>query len=212
MPPRHAVTMRVSRASQGHRDAAHAANVRRYALRGLGLEATWRRHLTVAPPSYRFDLQLEEDLIEEVVRLVGYDKFPDHAAVGPDVPKLLPSRDARPFVARRLLAGLGYQETINFSFVEESWERELAGNRADPVINPIASQMSVMRSCLLGSLLQVVKFNTGRRGQSCTGLRNRASFPARLSIVERWSIGCRIRPTHACRGSALARPTNMQWA
>jgi phenylalanyl-tRNA synthetase beta chain len=50
-----------------------------------------------------------------------------------------------------MLAGLGYQETINFSFVEERWERELAGN-ADPIrlLNPIASQMSVMRSSPAG--------------------------------------------------------------
>ncbi|MDO9479349.1 MAG: phenylalanine--tRNA ligase subunit beta, partial [Hydrogenophaga sp.] len=57
-----------------------------------------------------------------------------------------------------------YQETINFSFVEERWERELAGN-ANPIklLNPIASQMSVMRSSLLGSLVAVLKFNLDRR-------------------------------------------------
>jgi phenylalanyl-tRNA synthetase beta chain len=65
---------------------------------------------------------------------------------------------------RRSIAALGYQETINFSFVEERWEHELAGN-ANPIqlLNPIASQMSVMRTSLLGSLLQVVKFNTDRK-------------------------------------------------
>jgi phenylalanyl-tRNA synthetase beta chain len=62
------------------------------------------------------------------------------------------------------LAQLGYQETINFSFVEERWEHELAGN-AKPIqlLNPIASQMSVMRSSLIGSLLQVLKFNQARK-------------------------------------------------
>jgi len=65
---------------------------------------------------------------------------------------------------RRSLAALGYQETINFSFVEERWEHELAGN-PNPLklLNPIASQMSVMRTSLLGSLLQVVKFNLDRK-------------------------------------------------
>jgi phenylalanyl-tRNA synthetase beta chain len=68
------------------------------------------------------------------------------------------------FAARRQLASLGYFETINFSFVEESWEKDLAGN-ANPVklLNPIASQMSVMRSSLLGSLLQVLRFNLDRK-------------------------------------------------
>ena len=65
---------------------------------------------------------------------------------------------------RRQLAGLGYQETINFSFVEERWEHELAGNpQPIKLLNPIASQMGVMRSTLLGSLLQVLKFNLDRR-------------------------------------------------
>ena len=67
---------------------------------------------------------------------------------------------------RRNLAALGYQETINFSFVEARWEHELAGN-PEPIklLNPIASQMSVMRSSLLGSLLQVLKFNLDRKAQ-----------------------------------------------
>ena len=67
---------------------------------------------------------------------------------------------------RRVLAALGYQETINFSFVEEAWERDLAGN-AQPIrlLNPIASQMSVMRSSLLGSLLQALKFNLDRKAE-----------------------------------------------
>jgi phenylalanyl-tRNA synthetase beta chain len=65
---------------------------------------------------------------------------------------------------RHRLAALGYQETINFSFVETHWEAGLAGN-PDPIklLNPIASQMSVMRSSLIGSLLQVLKFNLDRK-------------------------------------------------
>jgi len=65
---------------------------------------------------------------------------------------------------RHQLAALGYQETINYSFVDERWEHELAGN-ANPIklLNPIASQMSVMRSSLIGGLLQAVKFNLDRK-------------------------------------------------
>jgi phenylalanyl-tRNA synthetase beta chain len=59
---------------------------------------------------------------------------------------------------------MGYQETINFSFVEERWEHELAGN-PQPIrlLNPIASQMGVMRSSLLASLVQVLKYNQDRK-------------------------------------------------
>ena len=120
--------------------------------------------LMVTPPSYRFDLQIEEDLIEEVVRMVGYDNLPDTPPLAPITAKLRPEAERSPFAVRRTLASLGYQETINFSFVEERWERELAGN-ANPIklLNPIATQMSVMRSSLLGSLLQVLRFNLDRK-------------------------------------------------
>ena len=83
--------------------------------------------ITVTPPSYRFDIAIEEDLIEEVARMVGYNNLPTTPPLAPITPKL-PAENAQPFAVRRLLAGLGYQETINFSFVEERWEHELAGN------------------------------------------------------------------------------------
>ena len=120
--------------------------------------------LVVTPPSWRFDLAIEEDLIEEIARMVGFDNLPTTPPQGPITPKLRAEARRSPFAVRRSLAARGYQETINFSFVEESWERELAGN-ADPIrlLNPIASQMSVMRSSLLGSLLQVLKFNLDRK-------------------------------------------------
>ena len=81
---------------------------------------------------------------------------------------------------RRALAALGYQETINFSFVEERWEHELAGN-PNPIklLNPIASQMSVMRSSLLGSLLQVLKFNLDRKARARSRVRAGPRVPAR---------------------------------
>ena len=135
------------------------------ALSRLGLPLTQGDGvLTVTPPSYRFDLQIEEDLIEEVARMIGYDNLPAIPPLAPITAKLRPESERNGYAVRRTLAGLGYQETINFSFVEARWENELAGN-ADPVrlLNPIASQMSVMRSSLFGSLLQVLKFNLARK-------------------------------------------------
>ena len=122
--------------------------------------------VTVTPPSYRFDLQIEEDLIEEVARMVGYNELPQTPPQAPITARLRPEAQRSPFAVRRTLAALGYQETINFSFVDARWEHELAGN-PDPVklLNPIASQMSVMRSSLIGSLLQVLRFNLDRKAQ-----------------------------------------------
>ncbi len=135
------------------------------ALARLGLPLTQGDGLiTVTPPSFRFDLQIEEDLIEEVARMVGYNQLPHTPPLAPITAKIRTESQRGPFAVRRSLAALGYQETINFSFVEERWEHELAGN-PNPIklLNPIASQMSVMRSSILGSLLQVLKFNLDRK-------------------------------------------------
>lgn len=137
------------------------------ALKRLGLPVTeGEGTVTVLPPLYRFDLQIEEDLIEEVARMVGYDKLPHTPPQAPVVPKSRLESQRSPFAVRRQLAALGYQETINYSFVDERWEQELAGN-PNPIklLNPIASQMGVMRSSLLGSLLQVLKFNLDRKAE-----------------------------------------------
>ncbi len=135
------------------------------ALRRLGLAFSETPGvLTVTPPSYRFDLHIEEDLIEEVVRMIGFDQLPNTPPRAPVFAKVGSESRRNPFAVRRQLAALAYQETINFSFVDERWEHELAGN-ADPVrlLNPIASQMNVMRSSLIGSLVQVLKFNQDRK-------------------------------------------------
>ena len=164
MPQAKAVQMRVARAAKvigmplTQAQCAHA-------LQSLGLTVTQQDGmLSVVPPSYRFDLQIEEDLIEEVARMVGYDNLPHTPPLGPISAKLRTESQRGPFAVRRALAALGYQETINYSFVEERWEHELAGN-AQPIrlLNPISSQMSVMRSSLLGSLLQVLQFNQARK-------------------------------------------------
>ena len=159
------VTLRVARAAKVIGMPLTEAQCRG-ALERLGVRVSEGGNgtLTVMPPSYRFDLQIEEDLIEEIVRMVGYDHLPDAPPLAPITAKLRVESERSPFAVRRALASLGYQETINFSFVEERWEHEIAGN-ANPIklLNPIASQMSVMRSSLLGSLLQVLKFNLDRK-------------------------------------------------
>jgi len=131
---------------------------------GLDVRAEEGGVLVVLPPAYRFDLRLEEDLIEEVARMVGYEQLPTTPPLAPITARVRPEARRSSFAVRRALAALGYQETINFSFVEERWERELAGNDAPiRLLNPIASQLSVMRSSLLGSLMQVLKFNLDRK-------------------------------------------------
>ena len=131
----------------------------------LGL--TWERSgdtFVVMPPSYRFDLASEEDLIEEVARLHGYDRIPSHPPLAPARMRAGPEERRSPHAVRKLLAALGYQELINYAFVDARWETDFADN-PEPisVLNPIAAQMSVMRSTLLGGLVSTLAYNLNRK-------------------------------------------------
>ena len=118
----------------------------------------------VSSPSYRFDIEIEEDLIEEVARVYGFENIPTRPPVAPTAMLIEPENTRSLFAIRHQLADLGYQETVNMSFVEAQWEQDFAAN-ADPIRlqNPIASQMSVMRSNLVGSLLANVRYNVNRK-------------------------------------------------
>lgn len=134
-------------------------------LNDLGFNPSIKNGLiSVHVPSYRFDINIEEDLIEELVKVIGYHNLPMIPPLAPTVPKLQKETRRSSSLVRRLIANCGYQETINFSFVQASWEEKLAGN-SNPIclLNPIASHLNVMRSSLLGSLLQVLRVNLDRK-------------------------------------------------
>jgi len=118
----------------------------------------------VTPPSYRFDIEIEEDLIEEVARLYGFERIPANAPCAVTTMRAFPERRRSLHDLRERLAAAGYQEVINHSFVEERWERDFAGN-AEPIrlLNPIASQLAVMRSNLIGGLIANVRYNLNRK-------------------------------------------------
>jgi phenylalanyl-tRNA synthetase beta chain len=121
-------------------------------------------HLVVTPPSWRFDLQIEEDLIEEVVRVIGFDKLPKRAPKAPVTSQVRPEAQRSLYAVRRSVAARGYQEAITFSFVQERWEADFAGNTQPiRVLNPIASPLAVMRSTLIGSLVEVLSTNLSRK-------------------------------------------------
>jgi phenylalanyl-tRNA synthetase beta chain len=164
LPEAKPVTLRVARAAKVIGmpvTQAECAGV----LQRLGLQFTEGDGvLTVTPPSWRFDIAIEEDLIEEVARVLGYDRLPSTPPLAPVKAQVRPEFQRSVHQVRRALASLGYQETINFSFVEGRWEQELAGN-ADPirVLNPIAAPLAVMRSSLVGSLINVLRYNLARK-------------------------------------------------
>jgi phenylalanyl-tRNA synthetase beta chain len=164
MPQRTPVTLRVARASRIIGMPVTAADCAAV-FRRLGLPFTEAEGtLTVTPPSWRFDIAIEEDLIEEVARVIGFHRLPTTPPRAALQARIQPEQRRPAHEVRHRMAGLGYVETINYSFVEARTETELAGN-ADPiqVLNPIASQLAVMRSSLIGSLIGVLRNNLARK-------------------------------------------------
>ncbi|TWI67557.1 phenylalanyl-tRNA synthetase beta subunit [Pseudoduganella lurida] len=119
---------------------------------------------SVTAPSYRFDIEIEEDLIEEVARVYGFENIPAKPPVAENTMRIEPENIRSIFAVRHLLADVGYQEVVNMSFVEAQWEADFNGN-AEPIKlqNPIASQLSVLRSSLIGSLVANVRYNVNRK-------------------------------------------------
>lgn len=158
----------------------------------------------VTPPSYRFDIVIEEDLIEEVARLHGYDNIPatpPHADM-----KMLPSPESKLHraILQDMLVADGYQEIVSYSFVDESWERDLLGN-ASPIRlkNPIASNMSVMRSGLWGGLLDTLVYNLNRKQDRVRLFELGATYAATVQGFEE---------TQRISGLAYGDAAPEQWA
>ncbi|KVZ20706.1 phenylalanine--tRNA ligase subunit beta [Burkholderia multivorans] len=164
LPQRTPVKMRVSRANRiigVQIDAGEIANI--FTRLGLPFERDGDV-FSVTPPSHRFDIEIEEDLIEEVARIYGFEKIPARPPVATS--EMRATNETRRSIhdIRHALAARDYAETVNFSFVDAEWERDFAGND-NPIrlLNPIASQLSVMRTTLFGSLIAVLRHNLNRR-------------------------------------------------
>lgn len=119
----------------------------------------------VTPPSYRFDIEIEEDLIEEVARMYGFENIPDVPPVASLKMGAKVEAKRGVHLLRQRLALEGYQEAVNFGFTDLESEQRLTGateNEVIEVVNPIASQYGVMRSNLWGGLLNNLKSNLNR--------------------------------------------------
>lgn len=174
---------------------------------GLSVDAAhtpWQ----VLPPSWRFDLNLEVDLIEELARLWGYELIPNAAPASPQ--HMLPAGEGeRPLEeVKNHLVALGYQEIITYSFISSEQDFDFTGRiETIALANPIASQMSVMRGSLLPGLVLTLRhnlnhgqdrlriFETGRcflgvgaelQPQRVAGLAYGPALP------EQWSVRTRI--------------------
>ncbi|KVK89463.1 phenylalanine--tRNA ligase subunit beta [Burkholderia cepacia] len=164
LPQRAPVKMRVSRANRIVGVQIGADEIASIFTRlGLPFEREDDAFL-VTPPSHRFDIEIEEDLIEEVARIYGFEKIPARPPVATS--EMRATNETRRSIhdIRHALAARDYAETVNFSFVDAEWEQDFAGNdQPIRLLNPIASQLSVMRTTLFGSLISVLRHNLNRR-------------------------------------------------
>ena len=118
----------------------------------------------VTPPSYRFDLAIEEDFVEELARMHGYEAIPAQLPRAALDMLAAPESIQTSAQVKQLLVLRDYQEVINYAFVAQSWELDLVQNEKPIALkNPIASHMSMMRSSLIGGLIANLQSNLNRR-------------------------------------------------
>jgi len=118
----------------------------------------------VVPPSWRFDLTLEADLIEEIGRVHGYDRLPNTRPKAPMVGMPVPEGRTDIAAWREVLVQRGYQEVVTYSFIEPELQRQVDPDNAPVALaNPISSEMSVMRTSLWPGLLRAAQHNLNRQ-------------------------------------------------
>jgi phenylalanyl-tRNA synthetase beta chain len=134
-------------------------------LHDLGMHVVERdAEWEVTAPGNRFDIEREEDLIEEVARIHGYNELPATAPAGELSLRPVSERHVPLTQVREALCATGYFETVNYSFVDQGLLETLKMDRSIlPLANPISSDMGVMRTALLPGLLKSLSRNLRRQ-------------------------------------------------
>ncbi len=216
LPTRAAVRMRLARAHKVIGVPVADAEIRQIFTRlgfvtqveGMGNATVY----VVTPPSYRFDIAIEEDLIEEVARVYGFDRIPAAPPLA-RASMIHPLESTRSLhEVRELLAAAGYREVINFSFVDAAWETDFGAEPAPiRLLNPIASQYSVMRSTLLGGLVANVQYNLNRQSDRVRVFEVGRVYRRRTSVDDGpLSVKGIDQPIHVA-GIAYGQAVEEQW-
>ena len=167
------IRLRVKRIHQILGTEVSAAQARNY-LKDLELEVRGEGEevLVATPPSFRGDLEREIDLIEEVARLNGYERIPTTIPIGP--PSL--EKRSKEFLVERkaidILIVHGYHEVVNTSFTSPAFGDRIGLPPNDPrrrplrILNPLAEDLSVLRTTLLSGLMETVQYNLSRKNSN----------------------------------------------
>lgn len=131
---------------------------------GFAISAESAESITVAVPSYRFDVSIEADLIEELARIYGYNNLPQTGGLGNQSLSAKPESHVEIGQIRQQLVALGYQEVVTYSFIEPSLADSLFPDQPGvPLQNPISADMAVMRSSILPGLISTLQYNENRQ-------------------------------------------------
>ena len=165
LPERKAVVMRLERCNKVLGVEVSAEEVKQiFTDLEFDFEVDTNNAFTVKAPSYRFDIEIEEDLIEEVARIYGFERIPAREPIVQATIFPFPEMKRSEHIFRHLMAGMDYQEVVNYSFVDENWEHNYQNNdHPIRLLNPIFAQYAVMRTSLIGGLLKNIAHNAKYR-------------------------------------------------
>lgn len=144
-------------------DVADAEVARIFTALGMKVAST-SEGWSITAPSSRFDIEREEDLIEEVARIFGYDNIPTHTPTGALVLAVEPEARINELALREQLAARGYYEAVNLSFVAADLLTKWGfTERLVPLANPLSADLAIMRPSLLPGLIEALRHNRARQ-------------------------------------------------
>jgi len=206
LPARNAITLRTSRVKRVLGIVLDAAQITVLLQRLQFKFEQQGEDFHVMPPSYRFDLMLEVDLIEEIARIVGYDNIPAQPPQTTVMMVLQTETQRSVSLLSQMMVARDYQETISYAFHEAEVERDLCANTTPITLkNPISSQLAVMRSSLLGGLIGALRTNLARKqsrvrlfetgtcftGESFSQCERFAGLSYGTQLPEQWGVATR---------------------
>ena len=170
---------------------------------GFGLSADDGEVLRVLVPSYRFDVSIEADLIEELARIYGYNNLPQTGGLGNQSLSSTPESHIELGQIRQQLVALGYQEVVTYSFIEPSLAETLFPDQPRVSLqNPISADMAVMRTSILPGLLSTLKYNENRQTERIRIFESGLVFQ---------SCGEEIKQTAMLAGLVSGRKMPVNW-
>ena len=131
---------------------------------GFGITGRTELALDVEVPSFRFDVAIEADLIEELARIYGYNNLPKTPGLWSQPLRSQAEAKVSTSRIRQLLVSLGYQEVVSYSFIDPNLSALVCPqDAAIPLQNPISEEMSLMRTSILPALLSTLSYNENRQ-------------------------------------------------